>query len=367
MTKALVDQTSGKMAARAIQTELADECLLCGRCGLVLHTGLRDWLFGVPGSWTLVRCPADGLVWLNPRPTIQDIGKTYATYYTHSKSGRSARVVLLPDRLQAAMLQAVFGYEDVPRSLVLRLVAAALGHVPLLRDVVGSTVMWLPRASTGKLLDVGCGSGEFLAKMRSLDWDVTGVETDPQAAKAARDGYDIPVLVGTLEAAGFDDATFDVVTLSHVVEHVHDVIALLVECRRVLRPGGKLVILTPNVGGLGHKVLGTEWRGLEPPRHLHLFSVRTLVKCAERAGLEIQSARSTSRSARAWWHATRRIQFNRDSNRSTTQSERLIRRLRLGFERFAFQIIEEVVFLFTRNVGEEVLLTATKRRAAESG
>src|SRR5208283_4697550 len=113
----------------------------------------------------------------------------------------------------------------------------------------------------------GCGDGRFLALMRDAGWDVYGIEPDPVAAKVAQRELGTSVTVGALEDAGFPDEAFDAVTLSHVIEHVHDPVALLAECRRVLKPDGSVVIVTPNIRSLGHQKFQSLWRGLEPPRH----------------------------------------------------------------------------------------------------
>lgn len=83
-------------------------------------------------------------------------------------------------------------------------------------------IMYSDGARKGRLLDVGCGSGEFLAQMRELGWDVFGVEPDPQAARVAREQFGLTVWPGALAEASFPDGFFDAVTLNHVIEHVAD-------------------------------------------------------------------------------------------------------------------------------------------------
>ncbi|MGH2395464.1 MAG: class I SAM-dependent methyltransferase [bacterium] len=132
----------------------------------------------------------------------------------------------------------------------------------------GLSVQSAPR---GRLLDVGCGSGRFLVHMRDLGWEVTGVEPDPVAVRVAHRSFHLNVASGTLEDAGFPESCVDVVTMNHVIEHVPDPISSLRECNRVLREGGRLVVVTPNVHSLGHWYFNHSWRGLEVPRHLQLL------------------------------------------------------------------------------------------------
>jgi SAM-dependent methyltransferase len=132
-----------------------------------------------------------------------------------------------------------------------------------------------------RLLDVGCGNGAFLSKMRALGWRVHGLEPDPAAAKAAR-ASGIDVVAGTLADTAWPEGSFDAVTMSSVIEHLHDPGDSLSICRRLLAPGGSLHIMTPNADALGAARFGPHWRGLETPRHLVLFNPRALSLLLER-------------------------------------------------------------------------------------
>jgi len=134
-----------------------------------------------------------------------------------------------------------------------------------------------------RLLDVGCGAGEFLAHARVLGWNVTGLEVDPGAAKLAAT-LGIEVVQAPLEHAGIPSTSFDAVTMNHVIEHLHDPEATLREVHRVLRPGGVLWLATPNIDSPLLRRIGARWRGLEPPRHLLLFNRRALSAMLEAAG-----------------------------------------------------------------------------------
>jgi hypothetical protein len=85
--------------------------------------------------------------------------------------------------------------------------------------------------------------------------------------------------------------------MSHVIEHVTDPVATLEKCKGLLRQGGRLTVTTPNARSLGHAKFGRNWRGLEPPRHLQIFSPRTLAGCAEQAGFKVDFAGSTAANA----------------------------------------------------------------------
>jgi 2-polyprenyl-3-methyl-5-hydroxy-6-metoxy-1,4-benzoquinol methylase len=149
--------------------------------------------------------------------------------------------------------------------------------------------MFLPALACGQLLDIGCGNGSFLAGMRERGWEVQGLEPDSEAADLARKRHGLKVITGTLEETSLSVSSVDAITLNHVIEHVPDPVGLLSECRRILKPGGKLVVATPNVESLAHRMSGVRWQHLDPPRHLCLFSSRALTACVEKAGLQPES------------------------------------------------------------------------------
>jgi len=116
------------------------------------------------------------------------------------------------------------------------------------------------------------------------------------------------VSVGTLQSKSYADNTFDAIVMSHFIEHVHEPVQLLGECHRVLKSGGRLLILTPNTGSWGHRKFGRYWRGLEPPRHLHLFSPQSLRRLLDTAGFTKMTVITTMRNARKILPLSRSIQ-----------------------------------------------------------
>jgi SAM-dependent methyltransferase len=104
------------------------------------------------------------------------------------------------------------------------------------------------------------------------------------AAARVERRYGIHVEVGSLPDLNYPEGKYDVVAMSQVIEHVPDPATLLRECRRVLRPGGRLVLSTPNARSVAHRTYGRHWRGLEPPRHQHVFSPAALERCARDCG-----------------------------------------------------------------------------------
>jgi 2-polyprenyl-3-methyl-5-hydroxy-6-metoxy-1,4-benzoquinol methylase len=276
------------VAENNIGSSPCPNCMICGGTGEILHFNQRDLIFGAPGQWILKRCPSEEcrLVWLDPMPTGEDIGKAYARYYTHTASAGDPSAGM-PKRTYMAIkrqyLASKYHYRQDPERLRIPGLGSILYLLPLRRANADGDVRFLHAVPAGRLLDVGCGSGDWLISMRALGWNVTGVEVDVHAANVGR-SRGITIVDGQLETQNFPGDTFDAITLNHVIEHLHDPVRTLMECARILKPGGKLVLFTPNGESLGHRLYGQYWRGLEPPRHLHIFSPQSTRRAFELAG-----------------------------------------------------------------------------------
>ena len=254
--------------------------------------------------------------------------------------------------VKARILQNQFGYAINTQGGLLSHILSWIGP---LKEIVGRSVVYLKASDRGCLLDVGCGNGRFLAQMRELGWEVMGVEPDSEAARIARKRFGLDVFQGTLEEAKFPDNSFDAITMNHVIEHVPDPIGLLAECRRILKPDGKMVMVTPNIQSLGRYLFGKAWLHWDPPRHLVLFSPKSLRACAERAGLRVRSLWTTSKGACFIWTASRLIRRDGKLLRGTPQRPSLW----LKLEGLAFWAVEYLLCL-ARNLGEEIVLEAVK-------
>ncbi len=140
---------------------------------------------------------------------------------------------------------------------------------------------------TGRLLDIGCGTGEFPAAMRRAGWTVAAIEPDAKGRERTRQkGVDVRDPAALADVPG---ASFDVVMLWHVLEHTHDPRAMLAEVKRLLSPGGVGIIAVPNRCCLDAEIYGGHWYGYDVPRHLWHFSPGVLERCIASAGLRVVS------------------------------------------------------------------------------
>ncbi len=333
-------------------------CLLCKAEGILMYEKMRDREFGAPGVWNLLRCTQCGLMWLNPRPTVEDTDKVYSKYFTHvapNSTPSNSLLSSLRKKIKEVVLAANFGYTSLQDSRKTQWFRKILGFISPLREMVGLSVMNLHATRMGKLLDVGCGSGRFLAWMKDLGWEVMGTKPDSEAVKVAREKFHIDVHHGTLEEARFPDESADVITLIHVIEHLSDPVNTLKECKRVLKNNGRIIVLTPNVNSLTHKVFEKAWIPLEPPRHFHLFSLHTVLICAERAGLKVFQMRTTARQANWIWSGSRFLR--KKGLLSDTLSKKISWQWHL--EGLAFQVLEYLLCL-VKEVSEETFMVAGK-------
>jgi SAM-dependent methyltransferase len=272
----------------AADLESVDRCPVCGGGRReLLYEGLADRVFFCAGGgWAMHRCFDCSAAFLDPRPDRRTIGRAYASYYTHTASPPANAENGLRSALRNGYLNARYGYELTPASRLGPLVAPLFAKT---RSYADRSVRNLHRRiGGGRLLDVGCGHGAFLAEMRRAGWDVHGIEPDSDAAAVAR-AQDIPVEGEPFEETSLAPGSFDAVTMNHVIEHFHDPLDALRIARRLLRPGGILWIATPNLAARGHALFGRDWIGLDPPRHLVVFTRAALASALAAASFELDA------------------------------------------------------------------------------
>lgn len=265
----------------SITSEARPFCSLCGAKGEIVQQAVADPDGNLAGTWSFRGCTdqACGVYWLDPAPRPEEMWKAYTSYHTHTRSADG--------RLSKAMFSLAHR--------LLRLVQWPLWMASgLTKDADYLRFMTLADAPVGRLLDVGCGGGRFLNRMKKRGWDVEGSDFDEQATKKVTARYGIKTHVGDLSQCDLPANHFDVITMSQTIEHLYAPEATLRECLRLLKPGGLLVMTTPNVLSIAASEFGAHWRGWEAPRHLHLFSVDSLQRLTQRVGFEIDEARSYS-------------------------------------------------------------------------
>jgi 2-polyprenyl-3-methyl-5-hydroxy-6-metoxy-1,4-benzoquinol methylase len=138
----------------------------------------------------------------------------------------------------------------------------------------------------GKLLDIGCGTGYFLQTMKAHRWEVTGIEADEGARQFAQNQFDLNVLMPE-QILTLSEKQYDVITLWHVLEHIHDLHGIWQNFKRLLKPNGRLIIAVPNHQSYDAKHYQAYWAAYDVPRHLWHFSPTSLELLAERYDFRI--------------------------------------------------------------------------------
>lgn len=272
----------------AADTECVSACPACaGMLTAARLDGLVDWSeSAAAGRWRLMVCEACGSASLSPRPTRGSIGRAYDAYYTHAEPDAllppTSAIRRMRRRMRDGYLHACFGYTTLAP---FPFGAAVLDRTPL-GMAAAFWVRHLPLPQSGaRLLDVGSGQGSQLRRMASLGWTATGLDFDRAAVVAGRrHGLDIRQGDLLLDRDQFEDASFDAITLSHVIEHLYEPVATIQVGHELLRSGGAIWVATPNFASLGRRVARGSWRGLEPPRHITVYTAYGLLRMLRTAG-----------------------------------------------------------------------------------
>lgn len=210
-----------------------------------------------------IRC---GLRFLHPHPTAEALKALYGPQY--------------------------FGHEGTTLPGYDRYLEEVEHH----RRTFDDRLRLLPLPAPGaRLLDVGASIGVFVERARRVGWDAEGIEPSRWASTQAREQFGQPVATGTLEGGAFAPASFDLVSLWEVIEHLPSPRDTIREARRILRPGGHLALSTPDAGSLVARAMGQRWPGWRKlPEHLFFFDRRTLSDLLEAEGFTIERRRYVS-------------------------------------------------------------------------
>jgi 2-polyprenyl-3-methyl-5-hydroxy-6-metoxy-1,4-benzoquinol methylase len=233
-------------------------CYGCGSPGGVHLVDAEDDLTGKPGRFTFVRCERCGLAFQNPRVSIDRIRDYYDDEYIAHR------------RTNWGLLNKAFD--------------RAMDRLDAAKDRIVSRYVALGPESA--VLDVGCGVGSFLQRIRrQYGSAVTGVDFKDLSSHQSLRGVEFHC--GLFYEAALADRRFDLVTMWHFLEHDYDPRRSLRTARRVLAPGGYVVIEVPRLDSVTFRLFGHRWPGLQAPQHTVLFDREHLLRFVENAGLEV--------------------------------------------------------------------------------
>ena len=249
------------------------QCHLCGVDDTEVLFQKRDKLGITSDEFQVVKCKHCGLLYVNPRPTEAEMGKFYPETYSWKET------------MEADSLVA---------KVVRKLEKGYRSH--LLRDEVSKVIRHTGRSS-GKVLDIGCGTGDRLDVFRNKGFETWGVETS-DSANYAREHLHLNVSRGDLFSARFPDRFFDVVTLYNVLEHTHHPTRVCGEIHRITKDDGFLAIQVPNKNSLQYRIFKKRWAAFDVPRDLYYFGVEILRSLLGKVGFALKRMDHFMN----WWH-----------------------------------------------------------------
>ena len=219
-------------------------CVVCGGARATPR-------FAVDGiDATIVECSSCGLGWFEPLPSPDEVAALYPQEYYGAPGAKFLSLI----------------------EWAVRVVAAR--HVRFLSAGL---------APGAAVLDVGCGRGVTLSPLADRGFEVHGLEVSEQAVRGADPRASIRI-APNLAAAGYEAGRFDQIVIWHVLEHLADPKGTLLECHRLLKPGGRLVVAVPNFSSWQARFGGAGWFHLDAPRHLFQFPLSALRALLERCG-----------------------------------------------------------------------------------
>jgi SAM-dependent methyltransferase len=248
-------------------------CNLCGLDDTQVLFKKKDKFGITEDEFNVVQCRGCGLLYVNPRPSQEEMGKFYPETYSWKETLEADSFITQWIR----KLEKGYRYH-------------------LLRDEVSKVVKFTGR-SFGKVLDIGCGTGDRLDVFRSVGFETYGVETS-DSAEYAKEHLKLNVIKGDLFSAHFPDHFFDMVTLYNVLEHTHNPTRVSEEVQRILKDDGFLIIQVPNKDSLQYKIFKKRWAAVDVPRDLYYFQTETLGSLLKKAGFKVMEIDHFMN----WWH-----------------------------------------------------------------
>ncbi len=236
------------------------ECPLCGGQEFVPLLRARDFHYGNPGEYTQAQCTQCRLAFLDPMYDELELATFYPkTYYAFTDLfSVSNQVYSFKQKVWRFAGRREFPTKD-------------------------------PKFERpGRMLDIGCGSGWFISKMRAQGWDVTGVEPNVAAANFGKSEQGLNIFPGSLVDAKFPTGSFDYVRMNHSLEHIECPNQVLDEAYRILADNGKLMIGVPNRDSFNARVFGRYWHHLALPVHTFSYSVQTLSRMLSKHNFDVE-------------------------------------------------------------------------------
>ncbi|MCX6310244.1 MAG: class I SAM-dependent methyltransferase [Bacteroidetes bacterium] len=238
------------------KVEKVEKCPVCGGVATELFLACKDHTVS-KSSFEIVECKNCGFAYTSPRPIESELGKFYESeeYISHSNTSKGIVSNL---------------YQRVRKHTLAK-------KLELINSV----------EKKGALLDIGCGTGEFLNTMKSGGWETIGIEPSPSARKQGVENYNLDVREEK-ELENFPPNSFNVITMWHVLEHVPHLLERVQKLKDLLKYDGVLIIAVPNRNSHDAKHYGEYWAAYDVPRHLYHFRAQDMRTLMGVVGFEVE-------------------------------------------------------------------------------
>jgi 2-polyprenyl-3-methyl-5-hydroxy-6-metoxy-1,4-benzoquinol methylase len=236
--------------------EKLNECPVCSASNLKNHKVVKDYSVSKE-SFNIVLCENCKFQFTNPRPDQDQIGKYYQSedYISHSDKANS------------------------PVNYIYKI--ARKYALSSKRRLINSVA----KDKKGRLLDYGCGTGYFLDTMKSNGWKTYGLEPNDKARAVANSKAKVK---SSIDELNLKNKKFDIITLWHVLEHIHDLNDTIKVLKTILKEKGKIIIAVPNIESYDSHIFEEQWAAYDVPRHLYHFSQETMNTLMLKHGLKIK-------------------------------------------------------------------------------
>ena len=233
-------------------------CYNCNSTEFVTHIESKDFSV-TKEKFTVVTCDNCGLTFTSPRPKGSELGKYYLSehYISHTNASKT---------LFEKTYQLI---RKISMKRKYKLISSY--------------------ASSGKILDIGCGTGDFLNMCKAKQWKTKGVEPNERARKQCIDRYklDVSASVNLEEVEG----RFDIITMWHVLEHVDKINETIINLQRLISENGRIIIAVPNINSYDCSFYNKYWAGYDLPIHLYHFTKESIVNIFKKHNLKLDSVK----------------------------------------------------------------------------
>lgn len=251
------------------QTRKINRCKICsGRLRLVCD-GLYDERYGYPRYYKAMECGVCQLIQILPPLRDSDLSDLYTKYYP--------RQSIDPQKIK--YLGTLFHPTQLWRVITWLAGRSNIGHY---QTQTGETV-----------LDVACGDGLSLLEIKTLGGRAFGTEADRNVGKVAKT-LRLNLFIGDLRDAPWPLHSFDLITGNQIIEHVPDPVEFLTTIKKHLKSSGRVIIATPNFGGIGRRFFGRRWINWHIPYHQNLFNAVSLTFVSQKAGFTVTRRRTVT-------------------------------------------------------------------------